>query len=90
MAMGNPENRGHLGKRRRPWESCWDTWAKGEGSVLILLHSCSNSASKEEGNGLDPLDTFFFSWATTASSVASPSSALPSPPDWPLSRSLSG
>ena len=41
-------------------------------------------------NGLDPLDTFFFSWATTASSVASPSSALPSPPDWPLSRSLSG
>ena len=67
---------GHVGQR--------------EGSVRILLHSCSNSASKEEGNGLDPLDTFFFSWATTASSVASPSSALPSPPDWPLSRSLSG
>ena len=63
---------------------------QSEGSVRILLQRYSNSASKEEGNGLDPLYKFLFSWATTSSFVASPSSTLPSPPDWPLSRTLSG
>ncbi len=50
---------GHVGQR--------------EGSVRILLHSCSNSASKEEGNGAGSRWTHSsFLWATTASSVASP------------------
>ena len=51
MAMGNPENRGHLGKRRRPWESCWDTWAKGKGLCGFCCTAVQTPLQRRRGTG---------------------------------------
>lgn len=85
MAQGNPENCRNQGEEASSEGELLGRVGRREGSAKILLHRWANSASEDQEDGPEML----FPWASTSSSAASPSSALPSSLVSSLSPSLS-